>query len=125
MIKIDLKGFDKRTRKYMTDVLEKLNGVGAVEECDKGALCMLRDNYELFVQTMDVLRAEGTVLKDKHGKITINPANKLLGKYSEQVVKYQREFGLTPKSREKIRAMVPSVDEDNPFMEFMRNGDMG
>ncbi len=121
MIKIELKGYDKRTKDYMTDVLNKLNEVRAVEACDKGALCMLRDNYELFIKTIDILKEEGTCLKNKHGKITVNPANKLLGKYSEQIVKFQREFGLTPKSREKINAMIPSVDQDNPFLDFIKN----
>lgn len=109
-----------QTKKFMNAVLKKLNGVRAVEDCDQGGLHMLMVSYDMYIKASHELLEKGPVLYDKRGQATVNPAAKLTKSYYSQVIAFMKEFGLTVKARERIRAMTPEVDQDNDIMRFLR-----
>lgn len=107
------------TRLFMTAVLEKLKAAGAFEPCNRGALRMLMVSYDMYVRASAELLKDGAVLTDKHGKKTVHPAVNITKSYWNQVSTFMREFGLTVKSREKIKALTPEVDEDNELKKYI------
>lgn len=108
------------TKSFMNAVLRKLKSVGAIEDCDLGAIRMLMVAYDMYVKASENLLEHGPILYDKRNKPSVNPAATLTKNYYAQVIAFMKEFGLTVKSREHIKAMTPEVDDDNPIMEFIK-----
>lgn len=116
-------GVCEETKTFMIAVMDKLNTVGALEECDRGAVRMLMVAYDMYVKASMELMSKGPILYDKRGKASVNPAATLTKNYYAQVIAFMKEFGLTVKSRERIKAMTPEVDNDNEIMKFLRDND--
>lgn len=114
------KGVCAETKSFMDAVMKKLNETGALEECDRGAIRMLMVSYDMYVKASANLMEIGPILYDKRQKPSINPAATLTKNYYAQVIAFMKEFGLTIKSREHIKAMTPEVDEDNEIMNFLK-----
>ena len=108
------------TKSFMNAVLRKLKSVSAIEDCDLGAIRMLMVAYDMYVKASENLLEHGPILYDKRNKPSVNPAATLTKNYYAQVIAFMKEFGLTVKSREHIKAMTPEVDDDNPIMEFIK-----
>lgn len=108
------------TKSFMNAVLRKLKSVGAIEDCDLGAIRMLMVAYDMYVKASENLLEHGPILYDKRNKPSVNPAATLTKNYYAQVIAFMKEFGLTVKSREHIKAMTPEVDDDNPIMKFIK-----
>lgn len=106
------------TRVFMRVVLQRLDGTA--EPCDQGSLRMLMVAYDMYVRASDTLLREGAMIEDKHGDRKVNPAVSLTKSYWGQVVTLMREMGLTIRSRERIKAMAPAVDDDDELMRFVR-----
>ena len=100
---------------FITLMIDKLIDLGVLEMIDIGAIKMLAVNYEMYVQTSNALIEDGPIISDKHGHKKANPANRLVKDYGAQVFALLKEFGLTVKSRDLIRSMNPSVEDDNPI----------
>lgn len=110
-----------QTRAFMEGVVKKLEAVEAIEVCDYPALMMLQLSYDQYLRASEMLLRDGCLSKEKHGRVIVHPAVNVVNKYWGQVVTLLKEFGLTVKSRERIAAMTPEIDEDNEFMQFQRN----
>lgn len=113
-------GLSNEARNFITVVIAKLTEVGAIEDCDEGAMHMLMVSYDMYIKASNELLKHGPILYDKRMNPTINPAAKLAKNYYAQVLAFMKEYGLTVKSRERIKVMTPEVDEDNEIMMFLR-----
>lgn len=106
------------TRQFMKAVLAKLEQF--TEPCDVGSLYMLMMSYDMYIKASKMLLQDGPVLTERSGKRTVHPAVGLTKSYWTQVATYMRELGLTLKSRERINAFTPPVDDDNPLVQFLK-----
>lgn len=84
---------------------------------------MLMVSYDSYVKASRELIEKGPIIYDKHGRAKPNPAAKESYKYYAQVVTFMKEYGLTIKSRERIKTMTPEVDETNEIMQFFKQQD--
>ena len=109
----------------MDSVIGMLNTSNFIEDCDMGALRMLMVSYEMYRKASETLLKDGPIIYDRKGNPSEHPANKITKNYYSQILSYMREFGLTIKSRERIRSLAPSVDEDNPILKFLREENEG
>lgn len=115
------KGICDEAKQFIAAVSAKLSDVGAIEECDMGALRMLMVSYDMYVKASRELLEKGPLLYDRHGRPKVNPAATLTKNYYAQVLSFMKEYGLTVKSRERIKSMTPEVDEDNDILKFFKN----
>lgn len=115
------KNSSQETKKFMESVLEMLNTSNTFENCDLGALRMLALSYEMYKKASDELMIEGPIILDKQKRPVEHPANKITKNYYAQLISIMKEFGLTMKSRERIKSLTPAIDEDNPLLNFLRN----
>lgn len=108
---------------FIKAVYKKLTEIRAIEEVDAGALRMLMVSYDMYVKASRELIDKGPIIYDKRGNGKVNPAASLTKNYYAQVVTFMKEYGLTIKSRERIKAMTPEVDESNEIMQFFKHSD--
>lgn len=123
MIKIedlDMQGVSDETKMFMADVIEKLNENNAVEPCDLCGIRMLLTSYEMYRTASKRLIEEGPFTTDKKGNKTVNEANSVTKTYYFQLIQLMKEFGLTVKSRERIKALTPEVDQNNEIMNLLK-----
>lgn len=125
-MKIDFKkepGICDEAKAFINAVYKKLTEIHAVEDVDAGALRMLMVSYDMYVKASRELIEKGPIIYDKRGHGKVNPAASLTKNYYAQVVTFMKEYGLTIKSRERIKAMTPEVDETNEIMQFFKQQD--
>lgn len=125
---IELHGLDEErglcdeARRFIRAVAEKLESAEIGEQCDEGALRMLCVSYDIYVKASKKLLRDGPMIRDKHGRESVNPAVSLVRTYYGQVLAFMREFGMTPRARERMRGFTPEVDDDNILKMFI-NGE--
>ena len=121
--KLDMEGISEETKSFMKAVFGMLNDNKASESCDLGGLRMIMTSYEGYYRSSKKLITEGFTIEDRRGNKKPNSELGLMKTSYFQLIQLMKEFGLTPKSREHIKALSPSVDEDNPLAKFL-NGDI-
>jgi len=107
------------TKQFMTSVLEALKSSDAFKPCDRGSLRMLMVSYDMYVRASNELLKDGAIITDKHGKKMVHPAVNVTKSYWNQVSTFMREFGLTLRSRERIKSLTPDVDDDNELNKYI------
>lgn len=118
-------GSSDETKKFMSAVIEMLNTSSTFDNCDLGAMRMLAQSYEMHKRASDKLMDVGPFVLDKRGNITEHPANKITKSSYAQLISIMKEYGLTMKSRERIKGLTPSIDDSNPLLEFFKNEEDG
>lgn len=121
--KLDMEGISEETKSFMKAVFGMLNDNKASESCDLAGLRMIMTSYEGYYRSSKKLITEGFTIEDRRGNKKPNPELTSMKTSYFQLIQLMKEFGLTPKSRERIKALSPSVDEDNPLAKFL-NGDI-
>lgn len=111
---------DNLTREFMKGVEERLEG--NISHCDVANLWAMMCAFDNYVKSSKKIIEEGSVLYDKRGRGTINPHVRIAEKYYIQLHQIMKEYGLTLKSKENIKALASDIDEDNPLISFLKNG---
>lgn len=118
MMKIDYPyGVDDLTKRFMEGVEEKIGDV--LEPCDIANAWAMMVAFDNYVKASRDVLANGAVIYDKRGRGKTNPSVGVMEKYYNQLHAIMKEYGLTLKSRERIKSLTPEVDEDNPLMQFI------
>ena len=121
MKELNYNNVSEETKAFMTDVCNMLSDI--LQPCDLGAIRGLMVSYEFYKQATDRLLKEGILLTDKKGRTKVNPANSVAKNYQIQVMNFMREYGVTLRSRQGIKAMNVDVDEDNPLLQYLKSDD--
>jgi len=58
------------------------------------------------------IRKQGRVVSGSHGGTVMNPLCRLLNQARDRVLKYTREFGLTPAARARVHANTTDAPKD-------------
>lgn len=109
-------GLTHRTRDFMRNVLDQVEGL---EGIDSGALSMLEYNYDIFIRQSDILKEEDLVITNRQGNLVSNPRVKIVKDAQIQCLSILKEFGLTLKSRTSVKAKTKD-NEDSPLEKFIK-----
>lgn len=121
----EAEGLDGATRRFIVAVGAALAGAGVLEDTDEGALRMLMLSYDMYVKASAELLRDGPVLHGRRGEPRVNPAEKIAKTYYAQVLAFMREYGLTVRSRERIKSLTPAVDETSELARWLAGGGNG
>lgn len=90
-------------------------------DADVSALAAYCQAYHRWIEAEKLIRTYGyTSITDK-GNIVQRPEVSIANKAMDAMIKYGKEFGLTPSSRTNLHIENPEEAED-PFMNFIKGG---
>lgn len=95
--------------KRITAELVKLKIISLVDRAALTAYCMA---WGQLVQATNKLKKEGEVIISEKGGMYQNPWVAIRNRAMDQVVKIGAEFGMTPSSRSRIHADVPTEEDE-------------
>ena len=102
-------------KEYMKTVLAKLEENGILENVDSAALTMLARNYSTVIRASKQLEKDGITYMSDRNNIQPHPAIKIANDAQSKAMKVMEEFGLTAKSRKKLKI---EKEEESPFEAF-------
>jgi P27 family predicted phage terminase small subunit len=112
---------DERPKAKFVEISELLARHGLMTALDTGAI----ERYSLiwcrWIDAEAEVKRRGTVVKTTGGNVIQNPFLSIANKALLQLAQVETEFGMTPSSRTRIRASMPSKPTDE-FEEFLRGG---
>ncbi len=101
----------------LADVTNELTQLGIISTIDRRSL----EKYAIASQQVNkyILLADGvdSIMMAENGSISVHPYHKVMCDYQKIVSNYEKEFGLTPLSRQKL--ITIEEKEYNPFEEFL------
>jgi len=104
------RGIAPLARKFWKAHGPKLEAMGLLTEVDGAAFTMLTIHYQIAWEAAQIINKEGLVAKDENGVDRKHPMLQVLRDNSAMLLRYSREFGLTPSARSRIS--VPDPDEE-------------
>lgn len=90
-------------------------------DADVSALGAYCQSYHRWIQAEKDVRAKGFTTVTSNGNVIQRPEVGIANKAMDQMIKYAKEFGLTPSSRRDLHIDNPE-EEKNPFMELLVGG---
>ena len=111
---------EKEAKDYMKDVILMLEDNSLMKNVDNAALTMLARNYSMFIKASKQLEKDGLTVVSDRGNIAPHPAIKIAKDAQNSAMKVMMEFGLTAKSRSKLKGV--KEEEESPFEAFVKAG---
>ena len=115
-------GLHKKTRRYMLNLIRRLDGEDIITSLDEGALSLLMSAYETWVQASELLKNEGYKVTDKNAAGTVvtkqHPAVNIQKFAAQELAKLFSQFGLTPAARKKMGKT--DMGDDSPLDQFLK-----
>ena len=108
----------EETAKFMKAIIRELRAKQKLDVLDSGALNMLMTSYEMYLQATEKLLDEGPVTRSRLGDDVPNPAQTIASKNYNQVLAIMKEYGLTVKSRAKMKD-TGSDEQKSALEEFL------
>lgn len=112
---------DERARAKFTAMAAMLAQQGIMTALDAGALARYAVVWCRWVEVEAEVKRRGPVVKTEGGNIIQNPFLAVANKCLLQLAQIESEFGLTPSSRTRIRA-VALTDADDPLEKYFNGG---
>lgn len=106
------------TATFMKAIIRELRAKQKIDVIDSGALNMLMTSYEMYLQATEKLLNEGPVTLSRFGDEVPNPAQTIASKNYNQVLAIMKEYGLTVKSRAKMKD-TGSDEQKSALEEFL------
>lgn len=113
-----LSTYAKKEWKRIAPMLIKNNLLTDADITTLAAYCQA---YHRWIEAEKAIRIYGMVCKTDKGNIIQRPEVGIANKAMSEMVKYGKEFGLTPSSRSQLHIEKPEEAED-PFMTFLKGG---
>lgn len=106
-------------KKEWKRIVPLLKENGLLTNADINALAAYCQSYHRWIEAEKAIRTYGLIAETDKGNIIQRPEVGIANKAMEQMIRYAKEFGLTPSSRTSLHANAPEEQED-PFMEFLK-----
>lgn len=100
-------------------ILPLLETNGIITDADYMALCAYCQSVDTWITAEKIKRAEGVVAVTSNGTDVQHPAVNIANSALANILKFGREFGLTPSSRANLSAEKHETEE-NPLLTLMR-----
>lgn len=104
------RGLMPLARKFWKAHGPALERMGLLTEIDGAAFTMLTIHYEIAWKAAQILKEDGLVSIDENGAERKHPLHQVLRDNSAMLLRYSREFGMTPSARSRIA--VPDPDDE-------------
>ena len=111
-----LSRYAKKEWKRIIPLLKK-NGI--ISDVDVNTLAAYCQSYHRWIEAEKAVRTYGLTTVTDKGNIIQRPEVGIANKAMEAMVKYAKEFGLTPSSRTNLHIKTPD-EVDDPLVEFMK-----
>lgn len=98
-------------------VTPHLAAVGLLTQIDQASLAGYCQAYQRWVDAERTIAKFGTIVKTPNGFPVISPAVSIANKAMDQMLRFAREFGMTPSARSSIQLPEPQQKAD-PAEEF-------
>ncbi|NVN97651.1 P27 family phage terminase small subunit [Candidatus Nomurabacteria bacterium] len=109
--------------KIINDIRKYLVNEGIYTEKDEITLILLENTYNQYLQASKEVKESGQTLStidyNKNMKVVINPSFRNQLELQKELFKLIESLYLTPKSRKSKKEIV-AVNEENPFIELMK-----
>jgi len=103
---------DNEVKKYMKDVLIKLELDGKIDESWTAGLNMMAENYNTFVECQRAIKKDGLLITNRFGDLVANPLIQVSKDAGIQLQKLLIEFLLTKKSVIKLPVSTDAESEE-------------
>lgn len=110
----------EETEKFMKAIIRELRAKQKIDVIDSGALNMLMTSYEMYLQATEKLLDEGPITSTRFGDSVPNPAQTIASKNYNQVLAIMKEYGLTVKSRAKMKD-TGKDEQKSALEEFLQS----
>lgn len=114
----------KYAKKEWKRVLPLLSKNGLMTDADYMALCAYCQNVDTWVNAEKMKRAEGLTEVTSKGCTIQHPAVGIANTAMTNMLKFAKEFGLTPASRANLSAKK-FEDEENPLLTLIKKASGG
>ena len=106
-------------KKEWKRIVPLLKANGLLTDVDVNTLAAYCQSYHRWIEAEKAIRTYGLTTETDKGNIIQRPEVGIANKAMEAMVRYAKEFGLTPSSRTSLHANAPDK-QDDPFMEFLK-----
>lgn len=93
-------------------IAPRLHAAGLLTEIDGLGLAMLCEAVGQYVEGKEIVEREGAIAVSDNGNVYQHPAVGLMKSARGEILKWSREFGMTPASRSRI-AVEQGVEEES------------
>jgi len=107
-------------KKFWRENAPRLEAVGRLTALDAVAFAALADAWSHVVDAAAIVGRDGPMVTGPRGKISANPAIKILFAWQKTYLDLARDFGMTPSSRKRF-GFVEADLADDPAEEFFGN----
>jgi P27 family predicted phage terminase small subunit len=98
----------------------RLHAAGLLSEVDGLGLAMLCEAVGQYVEGKEIVEREGAIAISSEGNVYQHPAVALMKSARSEMLKWAREFGMTPSSRSRIS--VEAKGEEPSLAELLFQG---
>ncbi|GAG36233.1 unnamed protein product [marine sediment metagenome] len=91
---------------------------GLLTELDVGVFIVYCTTWSMYREALRNVQEHGAVLMSKKGSLYTSPYTNILSGAMKRMVAIACEFGMTPSSRERVRAIDPTQEVD-PITEML------
>ncbi len=111
----------EETKRFMRDVVKKLNQEEAIDSTDIPNLHRMATSYDLYLTACEWLSENGPITVNKKGEQVKHPYVNISRESWNQFLELAKQYGLTIKSKAQIKAHAPvEKKDDTPLDEYMR-----
>lgn len=111
-------------KKEWKRIVPLLETNGLLTDADYMALCGYCQSVDTWVEAEKLKRVEGLVTETSKGTEVQHPAVNIAGNALQTMLKFAREFGLTPSSRCNLNA-ENFEESENPLLTLMKRAKGG
>lgn len=115
-----LKGYDKRVKALIANLIKELEANGVLEDTDRTMFVMLAEAYWMYLTATEHIKEVGITLVSDRGNVVANPSVKIQKDAQKTILQILTECGCTPKARQKLEVLP---EEDNPFESLINDED--
>jgi P27 family predicted phage terminase small subunit len=108
------------TKKMMLGIVRILNDKGMLDVTDIPQLHRMATAYDTYLRCLDVLAENGYTMTNGKGETVKRPETNILKESWAQYIEIAKEYGLTAKSKTRIKAMASEDNMESPLDTFLK-----
>lgn len=118
-----LKDCNEEVKDYMESVMVGLiNDYGTIDDSYYASLRLIRDNYEIYTECYEAIRAEGTVEEDNQGRLVKNRHFTAMWEAQRNLQALLKAFAFTPMTKSKMKALSKNgLETKSPLDDFLNS----
>ena len=105
----------REAKKEWKRVVMELARLNLISDLDVMALAAYCNSFATWIDAMKQIREHGTLVKSPNGYPMPSPYDKIQRDAQDEMMKWLREFGMTPAARTRVVGEDSNHDEDDPF----------